>query len=1113
MKKKIKILLLILGFVFFVSGCSLIEFIKPVEPVEEPPKEELLAITFNEFLNDSKSSNLGSIQIKNENSKINEDNFIKVTALDNYRLNFILEDGKIVSTENIYNFTTTKSHVFEIHYSRADEVKLILVDEDNTYLSSITKKIGSDLSFSETLTFFSKLNVPQGSEFSNWNISLPSKINEDIIIKPTYQMENYPYDAKIELSNEVKEEDNFLVYEANIELSEELLIVERGMIFLESNYFIDELTINNLEATIVKDDNVNNSFFNIKYDITKKDVLSVRSYMIVQGLSGRQEVVYSDNIIKPFVYADDLFFSYYMEGSSNNKALAIFNGTSRSINLNDYKVVLYNNGGTAPYRTINLSGVLPHGESFVIVHSSFALGTLKEDIESKEVLGLVSGSLVHNGNDSFELFNKDQLIDRIGTFGVNHFFGENVSYKRSAIVNSGNVTNWTDSNRFSFENGEWNSLGLDTIEGITNHYFDKMGYGPNYNIGIYNKALIELNYFTYSLIQDGISKDVELLSSSLNHQSVKFRWTSSDKTVFTDDGKYLRPQSDALITIQVEMILNGEPLGVIKTFEVKVAKYQEPLEIFNVSFESGTPLQWESNSIEPGKLLLPDTYIQTLEFKVTRPATLFFSTVNSAGKVRVLGMNNSNEEVLSYIVEASYDKQEHRVTFLDTSLTVIRFEYLEGAITFDKVILTEGKKNGENDFTPPVIIVELPSRISRGSKYNIDSCIAFDDFDGELSCQVIYDDVNTDIVGLYKIIFEAIDNTGNTRTLEIYIEVYATNSYMSLDVDPSEVLVKFIDIGKYYTSDSEQGESTYIKIGEIDILIDAGMPYSNTHNAIRDVLDANITGKLDYIIATHPHQDHIGGFPFVLQNYDVGMAIIYSTKKTPNKTMNSFLSALDNEPGLQYCEIKDNINGNSDKDYCLSEYYLAPSVSIKFHDTSFLESSDDNASSIVLTLNAFGTTILLNGDAESKQEAVYAPQVGKVNIFKMGHHGSRNGTSDFLLNNIDPDIAIISNGTIFGNKHGHPTFEAINRVYKYNSKIKIYVTTGGGSQADNCRMDGASYKCDINNPGYERNGTITVSINNGGYSLSSENYSSDILELSSTHFWMNHPERKYSYIQ
>ena len=326
------------------------------------------------------------------------------------------------------------------------------------------------------------------------------------------------------------------------------------------------------------------------------------------------------------------------------------------------------------------------------------------------------------------------------------------------------------------------------------------------------------------------------------------------------------------------------------------------------------------------------------------------------------------------------------------------------------------------------------------------------------------------------------------------------------------MLVKFIDIGKYYDRDGERGESIYIKIGEIDILVDAGMPNNNTHRALNDILLANLTGKLDYIIATHPDQDHIGGFPYILSNYEVGMAIIYSTTNQ-NKTQleRNFLTALDNEPGLEYCEIKDNINGNPDKDYCLNEYVLAPSVKLTFIDTGYLDSNLTNESSIVFVLEAFETRILLTGDAEEKQEKVYASKVGKVNIFKLGHHGTRNATSEFLLSHINPEVAIVTHGVMLGNGHGHPTFEAINRIYGFNSKIQIYTPAGGGSDQNSCQIVGPSYKCGIGDFTYQRNGTLTVTINKTKYIITSERYGTSPIEFSSLTFWKNHPNRRYSY--
>lgn len=379
--------------------------------------------------------------------------------------------------------------------------------------------------------------------------------------------------------------------------------------------------------------------------------------------------------------------------------------------------------------------------------------------------------------------------------------------------------------------------------------------------------------------------------------------------------------------------------------------------------------------------------------------------------------------------------------------------------------------------------------------------------DGDVVCKVVRDDVNPNVVGSYVVIYEASDSSNNTSTLEIYITVYNPNNdtsiYPSLDYDPSNVVIKYIDLGKY--GDNDKGESTYIKIGDIDILVDAGMGYSTTMQSIYEVLDNNITGKLDYVIASHPHEDHIGGLIPVFQQYDINLLVEFSSTYT-SSVVTRYLEARSSKANLNYCKISENINGSTNKNYCVSTYSLAPSISLEFIDTTYYNSSDANSSSIVFVLNIFGTRILFNGDAERSQEIVYAPKLGKVDIIKLGHHGSKHATYDELLINLDPRVAIISNGNYLGNSNGHPTPEAINRIYEYNSKIKIFATTGG-----ECALINGQYKFDGVNRFIDRNGTITIDINKINYSINSEYYNSNMMELSSTQFWMNNPYRQYYY--
>ncbi len=104
------------------------------------------------------------------------------------------------------------------------------------------------------------------------------------------------------------------------------------------------------------------------------------------------------------VYAVDLFFSEYVEGTSNNKALEIFNGTGDPVDLSNYTVKLASNGGTwSTTNILNMSGILDDGEVYVIANSQAEASILS-------VANVTSTVTYYNGNDVIGLFNGDTLI-------------------------------------------------------------------------------------------------------------------------------------------------------------------------------------------------------------------------------------------------------------------------------------------------------------------------------------------------------------------------------------------------------------------------------------------------------------------------------------------------------------------------------------------------------------------------------------------------------------------------------------------------------------------------------------------------------------------------------
>ncbi|HSK88403.1 MAG TPA: ExeM/NucH family extracellular endonuclease, partial [Anaerolineales bacterium] len=108
----------------------------------------------------------------------------------------------------------------------------------------------------------------------------------------------------------------------------------------------------------------------------------------------------------------ELFFSEYIEGSSFNKALEIYNGTGAAVDLSTYSVELYSNGAAAPSASVALSGTLADGDVFVMAHGSAAAAILA-------VADLTNSSVVNfNGDDAIVLRNSGTVVDAFGQVGV-----------------------------------------------------------------------------------------------------------------------------------------------------------------------------------------------------------------------------------------------------------------------------------------------------------------------------------------------------------------------------------------------------------------------------------------------------------------------------------------------------------------------------------------------------------------------------------------------------------------------------------------------------------------------------------------------------------------------
>lgn len=363
-----------------------------------------------------------------------------------------------------------------------------------------------------------------------------------------------------------------------------------------------------------------------------------------------------------------------------------------------------------------------------------------------------------------------------------------------------------------------------------------------------------------------------------------------------------------------------------------------------------------------------------------------------------------------------------------------------------------------------------------------------------------------------------------TRTLTITYQNYTSNILYSvsdnngiLDVD-----VYFIDLGDDIT---DCGESTYIKIGDdIDILIDAGESNSTSANAITTLVNTYCTDhKLEYLIASHAHSDHIGGMSYVLPSYDIENVIEfdykYGSDENSKTVIGYYLKARQKAEHIYtaYDLITNEGNGSS------YEIQIADDISIVLYNTGYLNTtgSDKNAQSIVCTFEAYGTRILFTGDAEKGCEANYASLVGNIDILKVAHHGTYNATETSTLNYIDPEVAIVCNGNYLGNEYGHPTYDALNRLYSYDANMLVYAITGANItdfqtvvsngpgataqvlyQYKTSKRSNFYFKCESPSDALnQRNGNIRINITENTYTVTSEFYDTTPLEIKYTDYY------------
>ena len=263
--------------------------------------------------------------------------------------------------------------------------------------------------------------------------------------------------------------------------------------------------------------------------------------------------------------------------------------------------------------------------------------------------------------------------------------------------------------------------------------------------------------------------------------------------------------------------------------------------------------------------------------------------------------------------------------------------------------------------------------------------------------------------------------TNAKQATEKFAENFKPKEETSIPKADGKLKVYFIDVG--------QADCILLVNNKSSMLIDAGN--NEDGELVVNYIKSLGISKLDYVVGTHPHEDHIGGLDNVINSFEIGEIFMPETT-TNTKTYEDVLNAIANK-NLQI---------------------TVPKIGDKFNigtaEAEVLSVKNDNVKlnncSIVIRVVFGEKSFLFTGDAEEVVESKL--KVKETTVLKVGHHGSSTSTSQTLLNKIKPKYAIISVGK--NNDYGHPTKQTLKRlqdagceIHRTDEEGTILITTDG----------------------------------------------------------------------
>ncbi len=235
--------------------------------------------------------------------------------------------------------------------------------------------------------------------------------------------------------------------------------------------------------------------------------------------------------------------------------------------------------------------------------------------------------------------------------------------------------------------------------------------------------------------------------------------------------------------------------------------------------------------------------------------------------------------------------------------------------------------------------------------------------------------------------------------------------------------------GVFSVIDVGQGQSVTVFSGEDTLLIDCGGIFSseNAGDAVGRYLLSRGRKKVDLLVLTHLHDDHVNGIPVLLEYIPVREIVFYAYAPDEDAQLDSVLSAAESH-GTKVTAVGREAEASLGK------------ISVKM--TTPLDHGDANDLCLFTVVSVGEYDLLITGDApkEAERRFLSTQTLPKIDLFVAGHHGSKTSTSKELLSAVEGSTAVISTGY---NTYGHPSPETLEALYDHH--IPFYRTDRDGT--------------------------------------------------------------------